>query len=64
MKQRVTEVIEKINFKLKLAKENFKEWNTYHELRMAEIGGILTVLELLTGKKYTIDFNNSVVKEI
>lgn len=64
MEQKIMEVKEKINFKLKLAKENFREWNTYHEIRMSEIDGMLTVLEIMTGTKYTIDFDNSVVKEV
>ena len=41
MENIINKMLERINFKIRYAKENFTEWNTTHERRMAEIDGMI-----------------------
>ena len=50
-------MLERINFKIKFAQENFTEWNTTHDRRMAEIDGMIDMLSIVTGKDYVITVN-------
>ena len=47
-------MLERINFKIRYAQENFIEWNETHSLRMAEIDGMIDMLSIATGKDYII----------
>lgn len=50
----INKMLERINFKIKYAQENFTEWNESHSLRMAEIDGMIDMLSIVTGKDYVI----------
>lgn len=54
MENTINKMLERINFKLSYAKENFTEWNESHALRMAEIDGMVDMLSIATGKDYII----------
>lgn len=54
MENTINKMLERINFKLSYAKENFTEWNESHALRMAEIDGMIDMLSIVTGKDYII----------
>lgn len=54
MENTINKMLERINFKLKYAHDNFTEWNTTHSLRMAEIDGMIDMLSIATGKDYVI----------
>ena len=53
----INKMLERINFKIRFAQENFTEWNTAHERRMAEIDGMVDMLTIATGKDYVITEN-------
>lgn len=50
-------MLERINFKIKSAQENFAEWYALHERRMAEIDGMIDMLSITTGKDYIVTEN-------
>lgn len=54
MEEIINTMLERINFKIKYAQENFTEWNSTHERRMAEIDGMIDMLSIVTGKNYVI----------
>lgn len=54
MEEKINKMLERINFKIRYAKENFTEWNESHSLRMAEIDGMVDMLSIATGKDYII----------
>lgn len=54
MEDKIKKMIERINFKISYAQENFTEWNASHERRMAEIDGMIDMLSIVTGKEYII----------
>ena len=54
MENIINKMLERINFKIRYAKENFTEWNATHERRMAEIDGMIDMLSMVTGKSYVI----------
>lgn len=51
-------MIEKINFYITKAVAEFRannsEWTESHKINMAEIDGMIAMLEIATGKKYII----------
>lgn len=53
----INKMLERINFKIKYAQENFTEWNTTHDRRMAEIDGMIDMLSIVTDKEYVITEN-------
>lgn len=57
MENIINKMLERINFKIRYARENFTEWNTTHERRMAEIDGMVDMLSIVTGKNYVITEN-------
>ena len=57
MKNIISKMLERINFKIGYAQENFTEWNESHTLRMAEIDGMIDMLSLVTGKDYVVTEN-------
>ena len=57
MENIINKMLERINFKIRYAKENFTEWNTTHERRMAEIYGMIDMLSIVTEKSYVITEN-------
>ena len=54
MEDKIKKMIERINFKISYAQENFTEWNASHERRMTEIDGMIDMLSIVTGKEYII----------
>ena len=48
---------------ISIAKDNFTEWNTAHEIRMARIDGMVDMLSMVTGKEYIITENGLKLKE-
>ena len=50
-------MLERINFKIRYAQENFIEWNATHDRRMAEIDSMIDMLSIVTGKEYVITEN-------
>ena len=54
MENTINKMLERINFKIRYAHENFTEWNESHSLRMAEIDGMIDMLSIVTGKDYII----------
>lgn len=54
MENIVNKMLERINFKIRYAQENFTEWNFTHERRMAEIDGMIDMLSIVIGKNYVI----------
>ena len=50
----INKMLERINFKIRYAQENFTEWNESHALRMAEIDEMIDMLSIVTGKDYII----------
>ena len=54
MENIINKMLERINFKIRYAHENFTEWNESHSLRMAEIDGMIDMLSIVTGKDYII----------
>lgn len=54
MEDIINKMLERINFKIRFAQENFTEWNATHERRMAEIDGMIDMLSIVTGKNYII----------
>lgn len=54
MESIINKMLERINFKIGYAQENFTEWNESHTLRMAEIDGMIDMLSIVTGKDYVI----------
>lgn len=54
MENIINKMLERINFKIKYAQENFTEWNAAHEIRMSEIDGMIDMLSIVTGKEYVI----------
>ena len=54
MENIINKMLERVNFKIKYAHENFTEWNETHSLRMAEIDGMVDMLSIVTGKDYII----------
>lgn len=57
MEDIINKMLEHINFKIKYAQENFTEWNTTHDRRMAEIDGMIDMLSIVTDKEYVITEN-------
>jgi hypothetical protein len=57
MENIINKMLERIDFKIRYAQENFTEWNETHSLRMAEIDGMIDMLSLVTGKDYVITEN-------
>ena len=57
MKGIINKMLERINFKIKYAQENFTEWNTTHNRRVAEIDGMIDMLSIVTNKEYVITEN-------
>ena len=57
MENIINKMLERINFKIRYAKENFTEWNATHERRMAEIYGMIDMLSIVTEKSYVITEN-------
>lgn len=57
MENIISKMLERINFKIRYAQENFTEWNESHTLRMAEIDGMIDMLSLVTGKDYVVTEN-------
>jgi len=57
MENVINKMLERINFKIQFAQENFTEWDTTHERRMAEIDGMIDMLSIVTGKNYVITEN-------
>jgi hypothetical protein len=53
----INKMLERINFKIKYAQENFTEWNTTHNRRVAEIDGMIDMLSIVTNKEYVITEN-------
>lgn len=53
----INKMMERINWKIKYAHDNFTEWNETHSLRMAEIDGMVDMLSIVTGKEYIIEEN-------
>lgn len=53
----VNKMLERINFKIRYAQENYTEWNESHALRVAEIDGMIDMLSIVTGKDYVITEN-------
>lgn len=58
MEDIINKMLERINFKIKSAQENFTEWNAVHERRMAEIDGMIDMLSITTGKDYIVTENS------
>ena len=54
MENIVNKMLERINFKIRYAQENFTEWNAEHERRMAKIDGMIDMLSIITGKDYVV----------
>ena len=54
MENIVNKMLERINFKIRYAQENFTEWNAEHERRMAKIDGMIDMLLIITGKDYVV----------
>lgn len=54
MENIVNKMLERINFKIRYAQENFIEWNSTHDRRMAEIDGMIDMLSIVTGKDYIV----------
>lgn len=54
MEDIINKMLDRINFKIRFAQENFTEWNTAHKRRMAEIDGMIDMLSIVTGKDYVI----------
>lgn len=54
MENVINKMLERINFKIRYAQENFTEWNETHRIRMAEIDGMIDMLSIVTGEKYII----------
>lgn len=58
MNNTVEKMVERINFKIRLAQEKYEgEWTESHALRIAEIDGMLDMLSIVTGKEYYFDEN-------
>lgn len=57
MEDIINKMLERINFKIKFAQENFTEWNVAHERRMTEIDGMIDMLSITTGKDYIVTEN-------
>lgn len=57
MEDIINRMLERINFKIRFAYENFTEWNAAHERRMAEIDGMVDMLMIVTGKDYVVTEN-------
>ena len=57
MENIINKMLERINFKIRYANENFTEWNESHALRMAEIDGMITMLSIVSGKTYVVTEN-------
>lgn len=57
MESVVNKMLVRINFKIRYAQENFTEWNSAHERRMAEIDGMIDMLSIVTGKNYIVTKN-------
>lgn len=57
MEDIINKMLERINFKIQFAHENFTEWNATHDRRMAEIDGMIDMLSIVTGKDYVITEN-------
>ena len=53
----INKMLERINFKIRYANENFTEWNESHALRMAEIDGMIDMLSIVSGKSYVVTEN-------
>lgn len=57
MEDIINKMLERINFKIRFAQENFTEWNAAHDRRMAEIDGMVNMLTIVTGKDYVVTEN-------
>lgn len=57
MENIINKMLERINFKIRYAQENFTEWNESHALLMAEIDGMIDMLSLVTEKDYVVTEN-------
>lgn len=57
MEDIINKMLDRINFKIRFAQENFTEWNAAHERRMAEINGMVDMLMIVTGKEYVVTEN-------
>lgn len=62
MENTINKMIERIEMRIRYAKENYTEWNESHSRRMGEIDGMIEMLSMITGKKYAITENG--LKEI
>ena len=54
MESTINKMIERIEMRIRYAKENFTEWNETHSRRMGEIDGMIEMLSIVTGKKYVV----------
>ena len=57
MENIINKMLERINFKIRYANENFTGWNEIHDRRMAEIDGMIDMLSMVTGKNYIVTEN-------
>lgn len=57
MEDIISKMLERINFKIKFAQDNFTEWNVAHERRMEEIDGMIDMLSIVTGNDYVVTEN-------
>ena len=57
MEEIIGKILERINFKIRYAQENFTEWNESHSLRMEEIDGMIDMLSIVSGKSYVVTEN-------
>lgn len=57
MENTINKMVDRINYKIRLANESFTEWNEPHQRRMAEIEGMIDMLSIVTGKEYVVTEN-------
>lgn len=62
MNEMVTKMIDKINVRIEIANESFKQtgWSQSHALKMERIDGMIDMLAMVTGKDYIITENGLV----
>lgn len=57
MEDIVNKMLERINYKIKYAVENFEGFNEIHNIWLSEITGMVDMLSIVTGKNYAITEN-------
>ena len=57
MEDIVNKMLERINYKIKYAVDNFEGFNEIHNIRLSEITGMVDMLSIVTGKNYAITEN-------